>query len=156
MARRQSRRDENSPVRLNYQRISLRPDEAQYIESRKFGVIEVARIFNVPPIMIQAEEAASYQAVPRMICFSQNTPLRRGCVSRTGNSREAVHDSRTFDAFVRVRFARLMRGDLAARSAYYSQMISAGVLSIDEVRREENRDRSRAVLADTIWCKSTN
>lgn len=129
------------PFGLNYQRISLRPDEAQYIESRKFGVIEVARIFNVPPIMIQAEEAASYQGSAAYdLFFAKHTVapwvrrLEQEIRAKLFTTAERSTHLCAFD------LRGLMRGDLAARSAYYSQMISAGVLSIDEVRREENRD----------------
>lgn len=129
------------PFGLNYQRISLRPDEAQYIESRKFGVIEVARIFNVPPIMIQAEEAASYQGSAAYdLFFAKHTiapwvaRLEQEIRAKLFTSADRATHICSFD------MRGLMRGDLAARSAYYSQMLSAGVLTIDEVRREENRD----------------
>lgn len=129
------------PFGLNYQRISLRPDEAQYIESRKFGVIEVARIFNVPPIMIQAEEAASYQGSAAYdLFFSKHTiaPWIAKIEQEIRLKLFAPSERANFNASFDLR--GLMRGDLASRSAYYAQMLTAGVLNIDEVRREENRD----------------
>lgn len=129
------------PFGLNYQRISLRPDEAQYIESRKFGVIEVARIFNVPPIMIQAEEAASYQGSAAYdLFFSKHTiaPWVARIEQEIRRKLFTAQDRKTHLANFDLR--GLMRGDLASRSAYYAQMLTSGVLTIDEVRRELNLD----------------
>lgn len=129
------------PFGLNYQRISLRPDEAQYIESRKFGVIEVARIFNVPPIMIQAEEAASYQGSAAYDLFFAKHTIAPWVTRIEQEIRSKLMTTPERNTHVaRFDMRGLMRGDQAARSAYYSAMLSSGVMTIDEVRREEDRD----------------
>ena len=129
------------PFGLNYQRISLRPDEAQYIESRKFGIIEVARIFNVPPIMIQAEEAASYQGSAAYdLFFAKHTIAPWVCRIEQEIRNKLMTKAERQTHVARFDMRGLMRGDQAARSAYFSAMLSSGSMTIDEVRRAENLD----------------
>ncbi len=46
---------------LEWQPISITPEESQFLETRKFQVIEIARIFRIPPHMIgETEKSTSY------------------------------------------------------------------------------------------------
>lgn len=45
---------------VDYQTISMSLEDAEWIEARKFSVIEVARLFRVPPVIIQSMESANY------------------------------------------------------------------------------------------------
>jgi phage portal protein BeeE len=53
-------------------------------------------------------------------------------------NRRVIRKSDRANYFFRFNLDSLLRGDTQARAQYYSQMLNAGVMSLDEVRRLEN------------------
>lgn len=48
---------------VDYQQISIPPEEAQFLETRKFQINEIARLYRVPPHMIGDLEKSSFVVV---------------------------------------------------------------------------------------------
>lgn len=48
---------------MKYTAISIAPDQAQFLETRKFQINEIARIFRVPPHMIGDLEKSSFSNI---------------------------------------------------------------------------------------------
>ena len=48
---------------VDYQQISIPPEEAQFLETRKFQIDEIARLYRVPPHMIGALEKSSFNNI---------------------------------------------------------------------------------------------
>ena len=62
------------PHGLKYQRVTITPDEAQFLGVRKFQAEEVARIFGVPPALIQLESQTTYNNVEQQnLQFARHT-----------------------------------------------------------------------------------
>ena len=70
---------------LKYTPISISPNEAQFLETRKFQINEIARIFRVPPHMVgdlekssfsnieqQSLEFVKYTLQPWLVCWEQS------------------------------------------------------------------------------------
>jgi HK97 family phage portal protein len=126
------------PFGFKYQRISISPDEAQFIETRKFQAEEICRIFSVPPSLVQLPSQTTYNNVEQ-----QNLMFARHTIVPWTQRVEQEIDRKlipSFDSpviYSKFKLSDLQRGDSAARAAYYTQLLSAGVLNINEVRKEE-------------------
>ena len=48
---------------MKYTPISISPNEAQFLETRKFQIDEIARIFRVPPHMVGDLEKSSFSNI---------------------------------------------------------------------------------------------
>ena len=126
------------PFGFKYQRISISPDEAQFIQTRAFQAEEICRIFNVPTALVQLPSQTTYNNVEQ-----QNLMFARHTIVPWTQRIEQEIDRKLIPSFDRpvvyskFKLSDLQRGDSGARAAYFTQMLQAGVLSINEVRMEE-------------------
>ena len=127
------------PFGFKYQRITITPDEAQFIETRKFQAEEICRIYSVPPSLVQLETQTTFNNVEQ-----QNLQFARHTISPWAKRIEQEIDRKLIQSFERPEvYAQfnmndLYRGDLSARTSFYKEMLQTGVMSINEVRRKEN------------------
>jgi len=127
------------PFGFKYQRITITPDEAQFIETRKFQAEEICRIYSVPPSLVQLPSQTTYNNVEQ-----QNLQFARHTISPWAKRIEQEIDRKLIQSFERpdiysqFNMNDLYRGDLSARSSFYREMLQTGVMSINEVRRKEN------------------
>jgi len=127
------------PFGFKYQRISISPDEAQFIETRKFQAEEICRIFSVPPSLVQLPSQTTYNNVEQ-----QNLMFARHTIVPWTQRVEQEIDRKLIPSFDRPqiysRFSLndLQRGDSAARADYYAKMLQTGVMNINEVRANED------------------
>lgn len=118
-----------------FNRTSVNPDEAQMLDSQKFAVEQVARIFRIPPHMMGITTAGSmsYNSVEQQnINFVQHT-LR----SYIAKIEEAYSQLLPNQAFIRFNIDGLLRGDFQTRMQGYSIGSQAGFLSINDIRKLE-------------------
>lgn len=126
------------PFGFKYQRISISPDEAQFIQTRAFQAEEICRIFNVPTAMVQLPSQTTYNNVEQ-----QNLMFARHTIVPWTQRIEQEIDRKLIPSFDRpvvyskFKLSDLQRGDSGARASYFTQMLQNGVLSINEVRQEE-------------------
>jgi len=117
-------------------RTGVNPDEAQMLDSQKFAVEQIARIFRVPPHMlgVTTPGAMSYNSVEQQnINFVQHT-LR----SYIAKLEDAYSTLLPAGAFLRFNIDGLLRGDFATRMQGYSIGAQAGFLSTNDIRRTED------------------
>ncbi|MFZ9158725.1 MAG: phage portal protein, partial [Ilumatobacteraceae bacterium] len=119
-----------------YKQTTVAPNDSQFLESRRFAVEEIARIFRCPPSMLGVTEpgASSYASVEANgIHFVMHT--LRPYVQKL---EEAYSRLLPGVAFFKINIDGLMRGDYASRVAGYGSGLQAGWLSINDVRRFED------------------
>jgi HK97 family phage portal protein len=117
-------------------RTGVNPDEAQMLDSQRFSVEQMARIFRVPPHMIGVTTAGamSYNSVEQQnINFVQHT-LR----SYIAKIEDAYSSLLPVGAFLRFNIDGLLRGDFQTRMQGYSIGAQAGFLSTNDIRRFED------------------
>ena len=120
------------PNGLKVHELSGSNEASQFIEARKLAVIEICRAFRVPPHLVQSLEGATYSNIEHQsrefLTYTLLPHLRRieDSIARDLLDDPALFAEHDVHAF--------MRGDSAARAAWYQQMQSAGVLSINEIR----------------------
>ena len=127
---------------MKYTPIGISPEQAQFLETRKFQINEIARIFRVPPHMVgdlekssfsnieqQSLEFVKYTLDPWVIRWEQS--IQRTLLSKDEKS---VY-------FVKFNLEGLLRGDYQSRMNGYAIGRQNGWMSANDIRELENLDR---------------
>jgi HK97 family phage portal protein len=123
-----------------FEQLTIPPDDAQFLQTRTFQTGEVERMFGVPPfLMFDTEKTTSWgtgleQQMTGWVKFDLNryyTPVEQRLSRVLGTSTQ----------YVRYNVEGLLRGDSATRSEFYRKLWEMGVLSTNEIRELEERDR---------------
>lgn len=125
---------------MKYKEIGINNADAQFIEARKFQVTEIARMFRVPPHMIADLDRATFSNIEHQslefVLHTMTPWAERWEASIESNllleGEEAIE--------VEFDFTSLLRGDHAARGAYYNTGINTGWLTRNEARLMEGYD----------------
>jgi len=132
------------PFGFKYNRISIAPEEAQFIETRKFQAEEICRIFSVPPALVQLESQTTYNNVEQQnLMFARHTvlPWAKRIEQELANKLLTTREARNH--YFKFSLNDLFRGDMQARSNFYTQMLQNGVMTINEVRAQEELNPTR-------------
>lgn len=128
---------------LRYDKIGIPPNDAQFLETRKFQVGEIARIFGVPPHMVgDVDRSTSWGTgiEAQNIGFVTYT-LRRWLVRFEQEiTRKLISPLERNLQFVEFLVDGLLRGDTATRYAAYQVGRNGGWFSANDIRRLENLD----------------
>lgn len=124
---------------LNWQAVSITPEEAQFLQTREFQAEDVCRWFGVPPHMVGlTSKATSWgSGIEQMsIGFVTYTLMPWLVRIQQAISRDLIiATNRFFAEFV---VAGLLRGDTLARYQAYQTGITTGFMTPNEARRLEN------------------
>lgn len=122
-----------------YNQIQMPNDAAQYNETRKLQMEEVARFFGVPPHKIGLLEHATFSNIEHQALeFVQDCLLPR-CTNWEQEIRRKLmssSDKRVY--FTEFLMDGLLRGDVKSRTVYYQIMRQNGVMSANDIREKEN------------------
>jgi HK97 family phage portal protein len=124
---------------MKYNQTAVPPETAQFLQTRKFSVTDIARAFRVPPHMIgdlerstfsniehQGIEFVTHSVMPWVVCWEQE--IRRKLFLSFEKEKY----------FVKFLVDGLLRGDVNARYNAYKTGIQNGWLSPNEVREKED------------------
>lgn len=125
-----------------WEALTINPEDAQMLETRRFGVEEVCRLFGVPPHMIgHTENSTSWgTGLEQQTLAFQKFTLRR----RIKRLEQAVEKQlltpadRGAGVSVEFNLEGLLRADSAARASFYQTMTMIGAMTINEVRALES------------------
>lgn len=132
--------------------IGINPVDAQLLESRAWSLEEICRFFRVPPWMVgYTEKSTSWgtgleQQVLGFITFSLSPWLKR--IERAISKSLIPPQDRAL-LYAEYNLEGLLRGDSAARAAFYSTMTQNGIYTRDDCRVRENLPR-RGGNADVL------
>lgn len=119
--------------------IGVKNNEAQFLETRKYQIAEIARYFRIPPHMIgDLERSTNNNIEQQAIDFVKYTikPWVRRIEQRV--NRDLIVASNRF--FMKHELDELLMGEMLPRYNAWSSAINAGWLTRNEVRRRENRN----------------
>lgn len=127
---------------MKWQQLTVNPDDAQMLESRAFSVEEICRFFGVPPHMVgHTEKSTSWGSglEQQTLGFVQFT-LRERLKNIESALEEQVLTRAERDAGMRIEFnlEGLLRGDSAARTAFYKEALAGKWMTVNDVRAKEN------------------
>ena len=124
---------------MKYREIAVPPDKAQYLETRKFQITDVARIIGVPPHKLAEMDRATFSNIEHQaIEFVQDT-INPWCVRwEQALSRQLLSDDEKKRYYFKHNLAGLLRGDFKTRMEGYSIGRQNGWLSANDVRELED------------------
>lgn len=121
--------------------LSVNPVDAEMVSTMHVSVIDVCRWFRMPPSKVQELQDAKYANIEQQsIDYVTDTLL--GWLTRCAQevNRKLFRENERGRLFAEHNVTGLLRGDSAARSAYYRTMFSIGSLSPNDIRELENQD----------------
>ena len=122
--------------------ISIKPEDAQMLQSRGFSVEEICRFFGVPPFMIgHTEKSTSWgTGLEQQTLGFQKFTLRRRLkrIEQACEKQLLTAADRANGVTIEFNLEGLLRADSAGRARFYQQMTQIGAMTINEVRAHEN------------------
>ena len=142
---------------LKYTPISISPNEAQFLETRKFQIDEIARIFRVPPHMVGDLEKSSFSNIEQQSLEFVKYTLDPW-VSRWEQAiaRSLFSHTEKTTYFIKFNVDGLLRGDYQSRMQGYSIGRNAGWMSANDIRELENLDRIPAEEGGDLYLVNGN
>ncbi|MCM1497147.1 MAG: phage portal protein [Clostridium sp.] len=142
---------------MKYTPISISPNEAQFLETRKFQINEIARIFRVPPHMVGDLEKSSFSNIEQQslefVKYTLEPWLMRW---EQAMSRALFSQEEKTEYFVKFNVDGLLRGDYESRMKGYATARQNGWMSANDIRELENLDRIPAELGGDLYLINGN
>ena len=142
---------------MKYTPISISPNEAQFLETRKFQINEIARIFRVPPHMVGDLEKSSFSNIEQQSLEFVKYTLDPW-VSRWEQNmmRSLLTDDEKTTYFIKFNVDGLLRGDYQSRMNGYAIGRQNGWMSANDIRELENLDRIPEELGGDLYLINGN
>ena len=118
---------------------NIENDKAQFLDSRRLAVEDVARAFNIPPHLLGLPGTNTYSSVEQNnIAFVTHT--LRPIIQKIEEAFSTLLTTEPGGEFAFIRFTidGLLRGDANSRFAAYSNGLQSGWLKVNDVRRYED------------------
>lgn len=130
---------------MKFTPISISPNEAQFLETRKFQINEIARIFRVPPHMVGDLEKSSFSNIEQQSLEFVKYTLDPWVIRWEQSMYRALlsHDEKS-KYFFKFNVDGLLRGDYQSRMNGYAVGRQNGWMSANDIRELENLDRISA------------
>jgi HK97 family phage portal protein len=125
---------------MTYERMGIPPEDAQFLQTREFQVVEVCRWFGVPPHKVGDLSRATFSNIEQQSIDYVNDCLMPWAVRLEQECDYKLFQGRASRMFTKHNFNALLRGDSAARANFYTQMSQLGVLSVNDVLELEDRN----------------
>lgn len=137
---------------MKYQQIGVPPEQAQFLETRKFQINEIARIFRVPPHMLADLEKSSFSNIEQQSLEFVKYTLDPWVVRWEQTMyRSLLLESEKPAVFIKFNVDGLLRGDYVSRMSGYATARQNGWMSANDIRELENLDRISAELGGDLY-----
>ena len=125
------------PQGLDYQPISVTPEDSELLSTRKYNVVEIARFFGVPPFKLFEYEDANYNSLEwAQIMFLQDTILPLAEMIKAEFNLKLFKPSQVGKLMLDMDFAVLMSTNKETEANYYKTLMVNGIISINEARNK--------------------
>ncbi len=137
---------------MKYQAIGISPEQAQFLETRKFQINEIARIFRVPPHMLADLEKSSFSNIEQQSLEFVKYTLDPWVVRwEQSMCRALLMESEKPTVFIKFNVDGLLRGDYVSRMSGYATARQNGWMSANDIRALENLDRIPVELGGDLY-----
>lgn len=126
---------------MKFNQLDQNPTDAQALESRKFAVIEICRLFGIPPHKVFSLDNATFSNIEHLnIEYVQET-INPMSVRNEQTIYKDLLTTREQDIYyAKFNTNALLRGDTATRTAYYSVMRQNGVMNANMILALEDEN----------------
>lgn len=124
---------------MKYQQIGIPPEEAQFLETRKFQINEIARMYRIPPHMVGDLEKSSFSNIEQQsLEFVKYTLDPWVCRWEQAMMKDLLLPQEKKDYFIKLNVDGLLRGDYQSRMNGYSVARQNGWMSANDIRELED------------------
>ena len=142
---------------MKYTPISISPEQAQFLETRKFQIDEIARIFRVPPHMVGDLEKSSFSNIEQQSLEFVKYTLDPWVIRwEQSLSRALLNEEKKRKYFFKFNLEGLLRGDYESRMSGYAVARQNGWMSANDIRELENMDKIPAEDGGNLYLINDN
>jgi len=141
---------------MKYQQLSMTPEDQQLLATRVFGVEELCRWFDVPPVLVHHSNVTTWgSGVEQIIAGFHKFTIAPITVNIAQAVKRNVMTARQRASMtVEHGLDALLRADPAGRASYYATGLQNGYITRNEVRQLENLARDSSAMADALTVQS--
>ena len=142
---------------MKYTPISISPEQAQFLETRKFQINEIARIFRIPPHMVGDLEKSSFSNIEQQSLEFVKYTLDPWVIRwEQSIQRALLRPEEKKRYFAKFNVEGLLRGDYQSRMNGYAVARQNGWMSANDIRELENLDRIPAEAGGDLYLVNGN
>lgn len=133
-----------------YTQVGVPPEDAQFIETRKYQRSEIAGLYRVPPHMIGDLDRATFSNIEHQ----DQAYLQRALLPWLVRWEQAIRmkliaERERGKYFAEFNTGNFLRGDTISRMQSYATGVQCGVLTVNEARDKENLNPVKG--GDELW-----
>lgn len=142
---------------MKFQAIGIPPEQAQFLETRKFQINEIARIYRVPPHMVGDLEKSSFSNIEQQSLEFVKYTLDPWVVRWEQSLQQSlILPSEKPSLFIRFNLDGLLRGDYQSRMNGYAVGRQNGWMSANDIRELEDMNRISAGEGGDLYLVNGN
>ena len=127
---------------MTFHQLSIPPDQAQFLDTRKFQLDEIARIFRVPPHMVGDLDRSTFSNIEQQSLEFVKYTLNPWCVRwEQAMNQQLLSPDDQQKYFIKFNVDGLLRGDYESRMNGYAIGRQNGWLSANDIRELEDINR---------------
>lgn len=141
---------------MKYQQLSISPDDQQLLESRNFGVEEICRWFDVPPVLVHHSNVTTWgSGIEQIVDGFYKLTVRPMLVSLEQSIRKRVMTpAQRSGMTVEFSLDALLRASAKDRAELYARLVQNGLKTRNECRQLENDAPDPSPLASQLTVQS--
>lgn len=127
---------------MKFVQTTIPPEDAQFLGTRTFQVEEIGRIFGVPPVLLHSMEKTSSwgtgieQLMIGFITLDMQPWYKQW--EQEAACKLLTEQERKDGYYIKFNMNALLRGDMAARAAFYNTMFNIASMNPNEIRGKED------------------
>lgn len=126
---------------MKFTPLGLSQSDAQFIESRQFGVEEIARFTGIPKYMLQVGKEAYNSNAQQRIDYVTDTLMPFVTQTEQEDTYKVLNSVQRDDNwYIRGNVEVLLRADPITRATFYEKMVQNSVYCPDDCRAKEEKD----------------
>jgi phage portal protein BeeE len=120
---------------MSFEKLTMTNEDSQFLQTRAFQVIEICRLFGVPPHKIYDLSKSAFSTLEQQDQAYANESIKPRTVNICGayNMRAFYLDERG-KVRLRIDHSDMLQGDMKARAEYYGSTVNNGLLCRNEAR----------------------
>ena len=120
-----------------YEAVNIEPEALQFLQSRQFGILEIARFLGVPPTKLFDTTAATYSNVENANLEVATDTLDSWATNLEMEADVKLLNNRHSGRFTDINLYAIFRGDMKTRSDYFKAMMSVAAITPNQIRQLE-------------------
>lgn len=140
------------PQGLDFQSISVSPEDQQLLEARQYDVVQICRFFNVSPLKVFDYSHMSYSSLEQVsLSYLQDSVLPYTQLIEDELNKKLFKPSEIGKFGVDFDYTEILQSDKKSEADFYRQLLVNGIMSINEVRDKMGYSPVEEEYADKHW-----